>query len=273
MTVRRRLQTLRRRSGQKVVRRRPFGSGSQPPDPTLSPIQEGSPNVSISSKLEPDLSNELPLHTLSGAASLPVTERAFATSSPLPLEESTHAVHAHQSIGTRSTRAKVGVVTRVLMLIKAFAMTLIYPPTAALLFAIVVALVKPLKALFVHVEGYQGIPNAPDGQPPLHIVIDTCIFVGACTIPLGLIILGVSMANMKIPRPFSRLPLSSIILLAIAKLIISPVLGVLFVQVSFQQYVTPYKLTFAIGLGVPRSSCRGEQAVALRLDNAQVSTS
>ena len=49
---------------------------------------------------------------------------------------------------------------------------LFQPITIAMIIGLVIALVRPLKGLFVHIPN-TPIPNAPDGQPPLAFVMDT----------------------------------------------------------------------------------------------------
>lgn len=48
------------------------------------------------------------------------------------------------------------------------------PPSISLFLALPISLVQPLKALFVHVDGWTGgrIPNSPDGKPPLSWLLD-----------------------------------------------------------------------------------------------------
>ena len=112
-----------------------------------------------------------------------------------------------------------------------------------------IALVQPLKALFVDVSA-DGGPSwkGPDGKPPLAFVIDTgslisrhyrrgqltpppiAAFLGAITIPLTLVLLGASFARMKVPRPISRLPIAAIISVCVAKLVLLPIIGIFIVR-------------------------------------------
>lgn len=48
------------------------------------------------------------------------------------------------------------------------------PPSISLFLALPISLVQPLKAMFVHVEGWTGgrMPNGPDGKPPLSWLLD-----------------------------------------------------------------------------------------------------
>jgi predicted permease len=97
----------------------------------------------------------------------------------------------------------------------------------AILISFVIALVPPLKALFVQVDGTH-IPAAPDGLPPLAFFIDAASFIGAASVPMGLVCLGSALARLSIPRGAWRsLPSGAIMGLAIAKMLVMPVLGVL----------------------------------------------
>ncbi|GAA5881038.1 hypothetical protein JCM3774_003076 [Rhodotorula dairenensis] len=118
----------------------------------------------------------------------------------------------------------------VLLGAKEFGLSLLTPPTISLVVALVCALVKPLKALFTVVPDYDWHPTAPDGDPPLSILLDTATFLGNASVPLGLLVLGSTLGRMRIPRPVSRLPISSICALAVAKCVILPVIGFVFVR-------------------------------------------
>ncbi|TFK52795.1 auxin efflux carrier [Heliocybe sulcata] len=106
---------------------------------------------------------------------------------------------------------------------------IITPVTATLAVSLPIALINPLKALFVPVSGGPSW-TGPDGRPPLAFVIDTATFLGSIAIPLALILLGASFARLRIPRPLSRLPIMAMLAVSLAKLFILPVLGVLIVQ-------------------------------------------
>ncbi|EKM77471.1 hypothetical protein AGABI1DRAFT_108004 [Agaricus bisporus var. burnettii JB137-S8] len=101
------------------------------------------------------------------------------------------------------------------------------PVSIAIYLALPISLVPTLKALFIPVEGVH-IPAAPDGQPPLAFIQDTATFIGAASIPIGLICLGSSLARLNVPfAQWRSLPVGAIMALAIGKMIIAPVLGVL----------------------------------------------
>ncbi|GAA5887782.1 hypothetical protein JCM5296_001764 [Sporobolomyces johnsonii] len=109
---------------------------------------------------------------------------------------------------------------------------MIVPPTVSLVISLVVALVPALRALFVPPDSASASfhPDAPDGNPPLSTVFDTFSFIGAASVPLGLLVLGGSIAKIEIPRPVSRLPISSIITMALVKLAFLPIIGFFFVK-------------------------------------------
>jgi predicted permease len=97
----------------------------------------------------------------------------------------------------------------------------------SILLSFIIALIPELKALFVEVPGTHIHPG-PDGDPPLAFIIDAASFIGAASVPMGLICLGSALARLSIPRgAWSNLPVGSILGLAIGKMIICPVLGVL----------------------------------------------
>ncbi|TFK61669.1 hypothetical protein BDN72DRAFT_804828 [Pluteus cervinus] len=156
-------------------------------------------------------------------------------------------------------------------------------PSLSIFIAFPIALLPPVKFLFVPPASpsqaiWMGktihIPNAPDGQPPLAFVMDTATFVGAASVPLGLVCLGSALARMKLPMSASateeekgvegvvvrrrwwqcwsrrskaaaatveprktgggewkeQLPIGAIMGLAIGKMILMPILGVLIVE-------------------------------------------
>lgn len=114
--------------------------------------------------------------------------------------------------------------------IKPFLSSLPLPPSISIIISFTIALVTPLKALFVPIPS-SHIPNAPDGQPPLAFIQDAATFIGAASVPLGLMCLGSALARLKVPRnEWGSLPIGAITSLAVAKILITPVLGVLICQ-------------------------------------------
>ncbi|KAI0776750.1 auxin efflux carrier [Trametes elegans] len=117
---------------------------------------------------------------------------------------------------------------------------LLKPVTIAIAVSLPVALIKPLKALFVDISD-QGGPSwhGPDGRPPLIFVMDTAQFIDTIAVPLALILLGASFARIRVPHPFSRLPIMAMLLVALAKMVVIPVMGVFIVQAMVRRGLIP----------------------------------
>ncbi|KAI0830249.1 auxin efflux carrier [Trametes gibbosa] len=130
---------------------------------------------------------------------------------------------------------------------------LLKPVTIAIAISLPVALIKPLKALFVDMSSLGG-PNwhGPDGRPPLVFVMDTAQFINTVAVPLALILLGASFVRIKVPRPIMRLPIMAMLLVTMAKMVVQPVMGVFIVQVMVHKGLIP-------------SGAKAEQFVAMLL--------
>ena len=118
--------------------------------------------------------------------------------------------------------------------LRGFAVALLSPASLSVIVAFPIALITPLKGLFVPLSN-SPIPNAPDGQPPLAFVMDTTSFVGAASVPLGLLCLGSALARLKVPMTMSRdawatMPVGAIMALALGKIVVMPVVGVAICQ-------------------------------------------
>lgn len=99
-------------------------------------------------------------------------------------------------------------------------------PTAFLtLLGISVALVPWLKALFSPFKRHVDYPNAPDGNPPLHFVIDTLTYIGNSEVPLGLFLLGATLGRLEVTSISKGLVVSALAL-AFVKLAVIPIIGV-----------------------------------------------
>jgi auxin efflux carrier family protein len=121
-----------------------------------------------------------------------------------------------------------------------FVTQLLKPCPIVIVFAIIIALVDPLKALFLPPSAnFQPHfrPVAPDGQPPLAFVLDTANFIGAACVPIGLVSLGSALACLRVRSGAEAFPRGAIATLALAKMVAMPLLGVgitrLFAQVGF----------------------------------------
>ena len=109
-----------------------------------------------------------------------------------------------------------------------FLKQLLKPCTVMILLSFVVALVDPLKALFIPPSSNfrpHFRPTAPDGQPPLAFIFDIATFVGGACIPLGLICLGSALACLSL-RSGGPFPKGAIATLALGKMVIIPIIGI-----------------------------------------------
>ncbi|GLB38694.1 putative auxin efflux carrier [Lyophyllum shimeji] len=178
-----------------------------------------------------------PAPTLAGCEVSKSFERAQNTNM-LPTSTSPCCVpHATSSSSSVPTQASplLSYVRPVIKIARSFASQLLSPASLGILTAFPIALIPPLKGLFVDLPHSSStsnfanphIPAAPDGHPPLAVILDTASFIGGASVPLGLICLGSALARLKIPRnQWRTLPTGAIGMLAIGKLVVAPVIGV-----------------------------------------------
>lgn len=97
------------------------------------------------------------------------------------------------------------------------------PNSMSLIISIIVAMAPPLKALFVKTSFH--MPSAPDKKPPLSFIMDFTSYVGAASVPLGLLLLGATIARLKIK---SMVPgfWKTVIAITACRLIVLPIFGV-----------------------------------------------
>lgn len=100
------------------------------------------------------------------------------------------------------------------------------PPSAALIISIVVIMIPKVRRLFYDAADstVTDIPNAPDGAPVLGFVMDFASFVGAAAVPLGLAMLGATMARLsikKLPTGFWK----GVLLMSVLKLVVLPIIA------------------------------------------------
>lgn len=97
------------------------------------------------------------------------------------------------------------------------------PNSASLIISIAIAMAPPLKALFVSSNFY--MPDAPDSQPPLSFIMDIASYIGAASVPLGLLLLGATISRLqvkKMPKGFWK----TAVAVTVSRLIILPIIGV-----------------------------------------------
>ncbi|KAK6522806.1 Protein M3, variant 3 [Arthrobotrys megalospora] len=101
-------------------------------------------------------------------------------------------------------------------------------PTVTLVSALVIAVVPQIRALFVPTTGV-NMPSAPDGRPPLDFIIQFASWGGQLSPVMGLTMLGAALSRIRVrhlPKGFW----TSIVATCFLKLIIGPILGILWVQ-------------------------------------------
>ncbi|PVH13782.1 uncharacterized protein CXQ87_001900 [Candidozyma duobushaemuli] len=97
------------------------------------------------------------------------------------------------------------------------------PNSVSLIVSLIIALSPPLKALFVKSSFY--MPHAPDEMPPLSFFMDLASYVGAASVPLGLLLLGATIARLKVNQIVPGFWKTALMVTA-ARLIIIPIFGV-----------------------------------------------
>ncbi|KAF8183930.1 auxin efflux carrier transmembrane protein [Pholiota molesta] len=158
-------------------------------------------------------------------------DKASPQSVKMPKENTALPIHtpANQKASAPSTSAprRLFGLKYIVNFLKAF----LTPASIAIIVSFPIALIPKLKALFVPVPGVY-MPAAPDGQPPLAFFLDATNFVGAASVPLGLVCLGSSLARLPFPRKgqWQMLPLGAISCVAVGRMVVMPVLGVVICQ-------------------------------------------
>ncbi|KAG0660499.1 hypothetical protein C6P45_001584 [Maudiozyma exigua] len=134
----------------------------------------------------------------------------------------------HSEKATKWTRFKKRVVDFIhkhhLEWVAYFAINFCRPASLGALLGIICALIPWIKALFV--PTYVHVHQAPDNMPVLNFLMDFTAYIGNACIPLGLLLLGGTLARLEVnslPKGFDR----SVILMTVFRLIISPIIGVL----------------------------------------------
>ncbi|KAJ7673710.1 auxin efflux carrier transmembrane protein [Mycena polygramma] len=126
-----------------------------------------------------------------------------------------------------TTAAPISRGRRIRSAVLTFLRNLCIPASISIIGSFVIALAPPLKALFIPVDGMHIAP-APDGQPPLAFVMDAATFIGAASVPMGLVCLGSALARLRIPRgSWDSLPIGAILAFSVGRLLVLPVVGVL----------------------------------------------
>ncbi|KAK9363324.1 auxin efflux carrier [Lipomyces starkeyi] len=108
-----------------------------------------------------------------------------------------------------------------------FLRNLYQPPAASLIISIVVAVISPVKRLFIATD--YPMRNAPDGLPPLDFVMDFVNFIGQAAVPIGLMLLGALIGRLqitKLPKGFWKVMAATTLL----KLVVLPIIALAWTQ-------------------------------------------
>ena len=172
-----------------------------PPPPAAAaaaPLTTSEKTPSIQRRSSTSTPREQPQESLENAQQVPTLDLSGGTTTKDEFESAAQTAPAQ----ARPSKSMAHVIWNSIKLI-------LSPVSISLFVALPIALVTPLKALFTNVEGWTGgkMPNGPDGKPPLAFLLDTANFIGALCIPVGLMLLGASFARIKIPRPWTKLPI------------------------------------------------------------------
>ncbi|CCH62394.1 hypothetical protein TBLA_0H01060 [Henningerozyma blattae CBS 6284] len=100
----------------------------------------------------------------------------------------------------------------------------IRPASLGTLLGMTVALIPWVQALFV--DTYVHVHKAPDGEPVLNFLIDFTSYIGNACIPLGLLMLGGTMARLEVgslPKGF----LITAAAMTCCRLIVLPIIGII----------------------------------------------
>lgn len=105
-----------------------------------------------------------------------------------------------------------------------FLINCIRPASLGALLGIICALIPWVKALFV--PTYVHVHMAPDQMPVLNFIMDFTAYIGNACVPLGLLMLGGTLARLEvesIPEGF----LKTVVSLTVCRLVVIPIIGVL----------------------------------------------
>ncbi|EJS41971.1 YNL095C [Saccharomyces arboricola H-6] len=100
------------------------------------------------------------------------------------------------------------------------------PCSMAVIIALIVAFIPWVKALFVTTANTPHIKQAPDNAPPLSFFMDFTSYVGAASVPFGLILLGATLGRLKIGNLYPGF-WKAAVALVILRQCVMPIFGVL----------------------------------------------
>ncbi|KAL6948570.1 hypothetical protein ACO0QE_001042 [Hanseniaspora vineae] len=102
------------------------------------------------------------------------------------------------------------------------------PCSVAVILGLVFAFIPWVRGLFVTTSNAH-IPNAPDGEPPLSFIMDYTSYVGAASVPFGLLLLGATLGNLEIGALYPGFWKSAVVLVLLRQ-VVMPIFGVLWCE-------------------------------------------
>lgn len=100
------------------------------------------------------------------------------------------------------------------------------PCSFTVIVALVIAFIPWVKALFVTTSTTPTINQAPDDQPALSFLMDFTSYVGAASVPFGLLLLGATLGRLKINKLYPGFWKSAVLLVFLRQCVM-PIFGVL----------------------------------------------
>lgn len=100
------------------------------------------------------------------------------------------------------------------------------PCSMAVILALIIAFIPWVKALFVTTENTPKLNQAPDNAPALSFLMDFTGYVGAASVPFGLLLLGATLGRLKIGKLYPGFWKSAVVLV-ILRMCVMPIFGVL----------------------------------------------
>lgn len=107
-----------------------------------------------------------------------------------------------------------------------FAKNCLRPCSTAVILALTIAFIPWVKALFTTSSNTPKIKQAPDNAPALAFIMDFTAYVGAASVPFGLILLGATLGKLKIGKLYPGFWKSAFVLVFLRQCIM-PIFGVL----------------------------------------------
>ncbi|CCF60252.1 hypothetical protein KAFR_0J01880 [Kazachstania africana CBS 2517] len=100
------------------------------------------------------------------------------------------------------------------------------PASIAVILSLTIAFIPWVKALFVVTSDGPNIKEAPDNEPALSFIMDFTSYVGAASVPFGLMLLGATLGKLKIGKLYPGFWKSAVVLVVLRQCVM-PIFGVL----------------------------------------------